>query len=69
MRMFTTMLIDQKIPLGEYIAGFVDWLTQHGANTFDAIASTLETMIHGVTFALTWSTLLPLSGWWPCSLM
>ncbi|MFJ2488574.1 ABC transporter permease subunit, partial [Pseudomonas sp. NPDC087639] len=48
------MLIDQKIPLGQYIAGFVEWLTQHGANTFDAIAVTLETMIHGVTFALTW---------------
>ena len=48
------MLIDQKIPLGQYIAGFVEWLTQHGASTFDAIAVTLETMIHGVTFALTW---------------
>ncbi|MDZ4328529.1 MAG: choline ABC transporter permease subunit, partial [Pseudomonas sp.] len=31
MRTFTTMLIDQKIPLGQYIAGFVEWLTQHGA--------------------------------------
>ncbi len=48
------MLIDQKIPLGQYIAGFVEWLTQHGASTFDAIALFLETMIHGVTFALTW---------------
>ena len=48
------MLIDQKIPLGDYIANFVDWLTQHGASTFDAIASTLEAMIHAVTFALTW---------------
>ena len=48
------MLIDQKIPLGQYIAGFVEWLTQHGASTFDAIAVSLETMIHGVTFALTW---------------
>ena len=48
------MLIDQKIPLGQYIAAFVEWLTQHGASTFDAIATTLETMIHGVTFALTW---------------
>ena len=48
------MLIDQKIPLGEYIASFVDWLTKNGASTFDAIALTLETMIHGVTFALTW---------------
>ena len=48
------MLTDHKIPLGEYIAAFVDWLTQHGASTFDAIASSLETMIHGLTFALTW---------------
>ena len=48
------MLTDHKIPLGEYIAAFVDWLTQHGASTFDAIASTLETMIHGLTFSLTW---------------
>lgn len=48
------MLTDHKIPLGDYIAAFVDWLTQHGASTFDAIASSLETMIHGLTFALTW---------------
>ncbi len=48
------MLTDHKIPLGEYIAAFVDWLTEHGASTFDAIASSLETMIHGLTFALTW---------------
>jgi glycine betaine/proline transport system permease protein len=48
------MFTDHKIPLGEYIAAFVDWLTQHGASTFDAIASSLETMIHGLTFALTW---------------
>jgi glycine betaine/proline transport system permease protein len=51
---FTIMLIDQKIPLGQYIAGFVQWLTQHGANYFDAIAEALEFMIHGVTGALTW---------------
>ena len=48
------MLTDHKIPLGEYIATFVDWLTQHGASTFDAIASTLESLIHGLTFGLTW---------------
>ncbi|WP_434682083.1 choline ABC transporter permease subunit [Pseudomonas sp. R1-18] len=48
------MLTDQKIPLGEYIASFVDWLTRNGADYFDAIASTLEMMIHGLTFALTW---------------
>ncbi|MBC3420789.1 choline ABC transporter permease subunit [uncultured Pseudomonas sp.] len=48
------MLIDQKIPLGQYIASFVEWLTQNGANYFDAIAQGLEFMIHGVTSALTW---------------
>ncbi|KTC36378.1 choline ABC transporter permease subunit [Pseudomonas putida] len=48
------MLTDHKIPLGEYIAAFVDWLTQHGASTFDAIASTLEAIIHGFTAGLTW---------------
>ncbi|MDH4548704.1 choline ABC transporter permease subunit [Pseudomonas sp. LB-090624] len=47
------MLIDQKIPLGQYIASFVEWLTQNGANYFDAIAQGLEFMIHGVTSALT----------------
>ncbi|RZI83252.1 MAG: choline ABC transporter permease subunit [Pseudomonas sp.] len=48
------MLIDQKIPLGHYIASFVEWLTQNGADYFDAIAQGLEFMIHGVTSALTW---------------
>ena len=48
------MLIDQKIPLGQYIASFVEWLTQNGASYFDAIAAGLEFMIHGVTSALTW---------------
>ncbi|WP_205621232.1 choline ABC transporter permease subunit [Pseudomonas cremoricolorata] len=48
------MLIDQKIPLGQYMATFVEWLTQIGANYFDAIAQGLEFMIYGVTSALTW---------------
>ncbi|MFV3404761.1 MULTISPECIES: choline ABC transporter permease subunit [Pseudomonas] len=48
------MLIDQKLPLGQYIASFVEWLTQNGANYFDAIARGLEFMIHGVTSTLTW---------------
>lgn len=48
------MLIDQKIPLGQYMATFVDWLTQIGANYFDAIAKGLEFMIYGVTGVLTW---------------
>lgn len=43
-----------KIPLGEVIADFVDWLTLHGADFFDAFADTLETTIHGVTDGLLW---------------
>jgi glycine betaine/proline transport system permease protein len=56
------MLTDHKIPLGEYIASFVDWLTLNGADYFDAIASTLEMMIHGLTSALTWFNPLVLIG-------
>ncbi|MDF2641797.1 MAG: glycine/betaine/L-proline transporter, permease protein [Pseudomonas sp.] len=56
------MLTDHKIPLGEYIASFVDWLTRNGADYFDAIASSLEWMIHGLTFALTWFNPLVLIG-------
>jgi len=48
------MLTDHKLPLGQYIAAFVDWLTRHGANIFDLISSTLESLIHGLTFGLTW---------------
>ena len=48
------MLTDHKLPLGEHIAAFVDWLTQHGASVFDWIASSLEAMIHGLTTVLTW---------------
>ncbi|WP_416221047.1 choline ABC transporter permease subunit [Pseudomonas sp. RP23018S] len=48
------MLINQKIPLGQYMATFVEWLTQIGANYFDAIAKGLEFMIYGVTSGLTW---------------
>ncbi|MCO8162649.1 choline ABC transporter permease subunit [Pseudomonas sp. 21LCFQ010] len=48
------MLTDHKLPLGEYISAFVDWLIRHGANYFDAIASSLELMIHGLTFSLAW---------------
>ena len=48
------MLFDQNIPVGQYMASFVEWLTQNGANYFDAIAQGLEFMIHGVTSALTW---------------
>ncbi len=47
-------LTDHKLPLGEHIAAFVDWLTQHGASVFDKISDTLEFLIHGVTNSLLW---------------
>lgn len=47
-------LTDHKLPLGEQIAGFVDWLTLHGASFFDKISDTLEFLIHGVTNGLLW---------------
>ncbi len=43
-----------KIPLGEVIADFVDWLTLHGADYFDAFADTLATAINGFTHGLLW---------------
>lgn len=43
-----------KLPLGEVTADFVDWLTLHGADFFDAFADTLETLIHGVIHGLLW---------------
>ncbi len=52
----------EKLPLGEKIAEFVEWLTQHGAAYFDAIASALEFMIHGVTSGLTFFNPLVLIG-------
>ncbi|MET1079982.1 MAG: choline ABC transporter permease subunit [Pseudomonas sp.] len=57
-----SILTDHKIPLGQVIADFVEWLTQHGADYFDAFADGLELMIHGVTFGLTWFNPLALIG-------
>ena len=56
------MLTDYKLPLGQYIAQFVEWLTDNGAEYFDAFADALTLMIHGVTFALTWFNPLALIG-------
>ena len=43
-----------KIPLGDHIADFIDWLTLHGADYFDAFADTLATAINGSTQSLLW---------------
>ncbi len=47
-------LTEHKIPLGEHIAAFVDWLTRHGSAVFDKISDVLEFLIHGVTGGLLW---------------
>ncbi|MDG1108838.1 MAG: choline ABC transporter permease subunit [Burkholderiaceae bacterium] len=59
------MPTDYKIPLGQVIAEFIDWLTLSGADYFDAFADGLEFLIYSVTDALTWFNplvLIALSG-------
>ncbi len=56
------MLTAQKIPLGQYIADFLDWLTYVGADYFDAFSDGLEVMISGATHGLTWFNPLALIG-------
>jgi|TARA_B110000259_G_C13959865_1_gene380185 glycine betaine/proline transport system permease protein len=48
------MPTDYKIPLGQVIAEFIDWLTLSGADYFDAFADGLEFLIYSVTDTLTW---------------
>ncbi|MGK0405123.1 MAG: glycine betaine/proline transport system permease protein [Oleispira sp.] len=43
-----------KLPLGNYIETFVDWLVDNGASFFDAISESLEWMISLFTDALLW---------------
>ncbi len=43
-----------KIPLGEAIAEFIDWLTHNGAAYFDAFADAVATSITASTGALLW---------------
>ncbi|MCW1246550.1 choline ABC transporter permease subunit [Pseudomonas sp. SAICEU22] len=57
--MWTTQ---EKLPLGEHIARYVEWLTQHGADVFDAISSSLSEIIGLFTSALLWFNPLALIG-------
>jgi glycine betaine/proline transport system permease protein len=57
--MWTTQ---EKLPLGEHIARYVEWLTQHGADVFDAISSSLSEIITVFTSALLWFNPLALTG-------
>jgi glycine betaine/proline transport system permease protein len=43
-----------KLPLGNYIETFVDWLVDNGASFFDAISESLEWLISLFTDALLW---------------
>ncbi|MBM7062297.1 choline ABC transporter permease subunit [Pseudomonas sp. UL073] len=56
------MTLDDKLPLGDRVTAGVDWLTRHGAAYFDAISSTLEWLIRGVTDGLLWFPPLLLIG-------
>ncbi|TCV62105.1 choline ABC transporter permease subunit [Pseudomonas fluorescens] len=47
-------ITQEKLPLGEIIARYVDWLTQHGADIFDAISLALSGTITALTHALLW---------------
>ncbi|MGR4973760.1 choline ABC transporter permease subunit [Pseudomonas sp. LARHCG127] len=47
-------MTQEKLPLGEHIARYVEWLTQHGAGIFDAISLSLSGVITAFTTALLW---------------
>jgi len=47
-------ITQEKLPLGEHIAQFVDLLTQHGAGVFDFISSSLSGIITAFTQGLLW---------------
>ena len=48
------LITDHKLPLGQQIADFIDWLTLHGASVFDKISDVLSGLIHGLTAGLMW---------------
>ncbi|WP_460087984.1 choline ABC transporter permease subunit [Pseudomonas sp. H1_B04] len=47
-------ITQEKLPLGEHIARYVEWLTQYGAGVFDAISLSLSGVISAFTSALLW---------------
>ncbi len=47
-------ITQHKLPLGAWMAQFVDWLTYHGGGFFDAIAYGLDTLIVGLVSAVKW---------------
>lgn len=63
-------ITDEKLPLGAHIATSVEWLTQHGAKTFDFISLVLSHTMLALSSALLWFNPLLLSvifaglAWW-----
>ena len=47
-------LVDNKIPLGNWIKTFVDFLLDHGAGFFDAVSEVLKFFIEGLTDVMLW---------------
>ncbi|MBY4677450.1 choline ABC transporter permease subunit [Marinobacterium arenosum] len=47
-------ITDNKIPVGEWMEIFVDWLTLNAAGFFDALAAGMEWMILAVTSLMLW---------------
>ncbi|WP_413795221.1 MULTISPECIES: choline ABC transporter permease subunit [unclassified Pseudomonas] len=47
-------MTQEKLPLGEHIARYVEWLTQHGAGIFDAISLSLSGVITAFSSVLLW---------------
>ncbi|MBS7420481.1 choline ABC transporter permease subunit [Pseudomonas syringae] len=47
-------ITQEKLPLGEHIARYVEWMTQHGAGIFEAISLSLSGVITAFTSALFW---------------
>lgn len=47
-------IVDQKLPLGEHIAIYVDVLARHGGFFFDAISHGVSSVINGATTGLLW---------------
>jgi glycine betaine/proline transport system permease protein len=47
-------ITEHKLPFGEAMEDFVDFLVDNGGAVFDAISDTLDTLIHGLTEGLLW---------------
>ena len=49
-----SFITEHKIPLGNWMADFVDWLTYHGANFFDSLSYGLESIIMMLVDLVKW---------------